>query len=75
MRVYVHELETLLPPYEATQATLARTLGEWGDPVTARRVRHFFQKSGIESGLFEVLPARAQASTVGPAEAWVEVDA
>ncbi len=50
MRVYVHELETLLPPYEATQASLARTLGEWGeDPVTARRVRHVFQKTGIES--------------------------
>jgi predicted naringenin-chalcone synthase len=50
MKVYLHRIETLLPPYAASQASIARQLGTWsGDPATARLIRHVFQKSGIET--------------------------
>lgn len=49
MKVFIHQIETWLPPYAATQESLGRLLGSWsGDPVKARVIRHVFHRSGIE---------------------------
>ncbi|MHC1764825.1 MAG: type III polyketide synthase [Verrucomicrobiia bacterium] len=46
----IHTIGTLLPPYRASQTDIARQLGIWsGDRVTARLIRHVFQRSGIET--------------------------
>lgn len=46
--VFLHRLETYVPQFTATQEVIARRMGEWsGDAVTARILRHVFQRSGI----------------------------
>lgn len=49
MTAYIHRIETSLPIYSASQNAVARQMGLWSaDPVTARLIRHVFQRSGIE---------------------------
>jgi predicted naringenin-chalcone synthase len=50
MSVYLHRIETLLPPNADTQENLAVQFGKWArDPVTARMIRHVFRRSGIHT--------------------------
>jgi predicted naringenin-chalcone synthase len=50
MKAYIHRIETLLPKYHASQAALARQLGEWSENAgTVRLISHVFRKSGIET--------------------------
>jgi predicted naringenin-chalcone synthase len=50
MNIYLHRIETLLPPHADTQANLAEQFGRWArDPVTARMIRHVFRRSGIHT--------------------------
>ena len=50
MSIYLHRIETLLPPHVGTQESLAEQFGKWSrDPVTARMIRHVFHRSGIHT--------------------------
>lgn len=50
MSVYLHRIETLLPPHADTQENLAEQFSKWSrDPVTARMIRHVFRRSGIHT--------------------------
>jgi predicted naringenin-chalcone synthase len=50
MSIYLHRIETLLPPNADTQDNLAGQFGKWArDPVTARMIRHVFRRSGIHT--------------------------
>jgi predicted naringenin-chalcone synthase len=50
MSVYVHRIETLVPPNVDTQENLAGHFGRWArDLVTARMIRHVFRRSGIRT--------------------------
>jgi predicted naringenin-chalcone synthase len=46
--VFLHRLETFVPPFTATQDVVASRLAEWSsNPVTTRMIRHVFQRTGI----------------------------
>lgn len=49
MNVYIHQIETLVPPHASTQNHLGELFARWaGDAAQARVVRHIFRRSGIQ---------------------------
>jgi len=49
MSVFIHRIETLVPPNTSSQESAAQILGSWSDdPATARIIKHVFSRSGIQ---------------------------
>lgn len=49
MSVFIHRIETLVPPNSSSQESAAQILGSWSDdPATARIIKHVFTRSGIQ---------------------------
>jgi len=49
MSVFIHRIETLVPPHSSSQDSAAQILGSWSsDPATARIIKHVFSRSGIQ---------------------------